>query len=378
MTERTNRVSRRALIGGTAGAVALLTVPLISPATAGAAEATSPQDDLRADLDAVVATGAVSALAETRANGCRHRAAAGTIAIGGTEPAPAMAHFRAGSVIKPFVSVTVQQLADEGRLRLSDTIERWLPGVVPNGSSISLELLLRHMSGLPEYFDAVLPDIATFLRLRFTTFTARQLVDAAMALPPDFPPGTRHSYCNTNYLLLGMVIERATGNTYAHEIERRILRPLRLWDTILPGTTPTVPGPHAELYVPGEDMRPVDVTEMNPSLAGASGELISSTWDLNTFMKALVQGRLVDTRDMFDTLGTGYGLGIEIEETPFGRMIGHGGGGPGFMGAVFSTENGSRQATAFSSRWIANPHDALYALIGRALGGTALKGSTLR
>lgn len=351
-------VARRALLGGIAGATTLL-------ATGETATAAPPTLDR--DLAAVVAAGAVSALGETRAGGRARQAAAGTIRLDGDRPAPADGRFRAGSVIKPFVAVVVLQLADEGRLRLDDPVEKWVPGLVPGGRDITVEHLLRHTSGIADYTAVVLPDTEAFLRNRFRAYTARELVALGVGLPPMFPPGEGQEYSNTGYILLGMIIERAAGRGYAREIERRILRPLGLRDTFLPGSATRVPGSPAHVYAVAADGRPVDVTEMNPTMQGAAGELISTTADLNTFMGALVAGRLVDTTRMFDTRGTGYGLGIEVADLPYGRVIGHGGGGPGFQGVTFSSADGRRQVSAYASTAGKDVSGALYLLMDRAL-----------
>lgn len=366
-------VARRTFITGAAGTAALLATGTAAGASPGEADAQeSAYPGLNRDVEAVVAMGAVSALSEVRRNGCATRAAAGTVLYGGMEPAPAYGRFRAGSVIKPFVAVVVLQLADEGRLRLDDTVEKWVPGLVPNGAAITLEMLLRHTSGIADYVPVLMPGPAEFLANRFRTFTARELVGYGVSVPPEFPPGTEHSYSNTGYVLLGMVVERASGRTYAREIERRVLRPLGLADTVLPGTDPYLHGPHAHTYIPLEDGTPVDVTEMNPSLAGASGELVSTTWDLNRFFRALVLGGLVDTSAMFDDQGTGYGLGVELYPLPSGTAIGHGGGGPGFIGVAATSLDGARQATVFAARWGEdNPRDAMYALVSRGLADQA-------
>src|SRR5439155_6714747 len=121
---------------------------------------------------------------------------------------------------------------------------------------------------------------------RWRTWTADELVQRAVARPPTFPPGSDYSYSNTGYALLGQIVERATGRSYDEEIERRIIRPLRLRDTELPGTSPWIRGPHPHGYVPiaqepGGEPQLVDLTLMNPSMMGASGELISTTRDLD-------------------------------------------------------------------------------------------------
>jgi D-alanyl-D-alanine carboxypeptidase len=170
-----------------------------------------------------------------------------------------------------------------------------------------------------------------------------------------------------------MVIEKVTGQTYAKQIERRILRPLHLSNTELPGTVPWVSGPHGHVYVPaGQNVpaRAVDVTVMNPSMAGAAGEIISTTADLNRFYRALAEGRLLGPAqldDMIDPRGTGFGLGLEVADLPCGRVIGHGGGGPGFLGLSFITADGTRQITLATAPWDGDPQPAVLAMMTKVL-----------
>ncbi|TDD12374.1 serine hydrolase domain-containing protein [Nonomuraea diastatica] len=133
-------------------------------------------------------------------------------------------------------------------------------------------------------------------KVRFTSFTGEQLVRISTKHGPDFPPGTRWSYSNTDYVVAGLIIAKVTGRSYEEEVQRRILRPLRRRNTYLPGTRTTIPGPHAHGYMRIDQdgqTRSVDVTRLNPSWAGAAGAIISTTGDLNRFFAALLGGRLL-------------------------------------------------------------------------------------
>ncbi|MEU8051467.1 serine hydrolase domain-containing protein [Micromonospora haikouensis] len=320
-----------------------------------------------------MAAGAVSAIAEVTTTWSVWRGASGTARLHGNSPAPVDGRYRAGSVTKTFVATVVLQLAGEGRLGLDDTLHRWLPGLVPGAAAITIRNLLQHTSGLYDYTATLLPDNDSFLRVQFTTFTPTQLVAIAAAQPPAFPPGTAQAYSNTDYILLGMLIERVTGRPYRDEIRRRILDPLGLRNTQLPGAFPLVTGPHANLYLPvtrqGSTVA-VDVTAMNPSMAGAAGELISTTTELNRFYRALVGGRLVPSgqlRQMLDPAGTGFGLGLEVAQFAGTTVVGHGGGGPGFLGLSFTTLDGSRQITLTTAPWNSDPTPAMMAMMAAAL-----------
>ncbi|MDQ1064858.1 serine hydrolase domain-containing protein [Streptomyces canus] len=160
---------------------------------------------VQAALDRVTATGAVGVVAEVRQGDAVWRGSSGTSSLNGRQPAPVDGRFRAGSVTETFTATVVLQLVGEGWLRLSDTAERWLPGLVPSpgGERITVRDLLQHASGLPEYTDGLLDGDA--LRDRFRTWTPAELVrrtvkDGDRDRPLLFPPGTDHHYSNTGYI----------------------------------------------------------------------------------------------------------------------------------------------------------------------------------
>ncbi|MER6583897.1 serine hydrolase domain-containing protein, partial [Nonomuraea sp. NPDC001023] len=288
-------------------------------------------------------------------------------------PAPVDGRFRAGSVTKSFTATVVLQLVGEGRLRLSDSVEQWLPGLVDGGADITIRHLLQHTSGLPEYSTGMM-DEAGIPKERYRTWSARELVERAEKLPRDFPPGSGYGYSNTNYIVLGMLIERVTGRPYATEVGERILRPLGLRHTRLPGASPEVHGPHAHAYVPvtrGGRVVPVDVTRFNPTMAGAAGEIVSTTADVNRFYRALFQGRLLPPgllKEMKDPGTTGgYGLGLELAPLPCGAAFGHGGGAPGYLTVAFSSADGSRQVTLSITPFSGDPHQAAMTVLTSAL-----------
>jgi D-alanyl-D-alanine carboxypeptidase len=279
--------------------------------------------------------------------------------------------YRIASITKTFVATVVLQLEAEGRLDLDDSVEEWLPGVVRgnghDGRRITLRQLLNHTSGVYDVtsdagFQAKVfgPD---FLRHRYDTWTPRQLVGIAMGHAPEFAPGTDWRYSNTNYVLAGMVVEKAAGRPYAEEVERRIIRPLGLRATSLPGTDPRMPRPSGRAYStlgadPADPATAVhDVTELNPSVAGAAGEMVSDGADLQRFVRALVTGRLLPPAQMKEltkavptTPGDGrnaYGLGVVRQRLSCGKEVwGHTGGIHGSGSVVVSTRSGDHTLAA--------------------------------
>jgi D-alanyl-D-alanine carboxypeptidase len=155
-------------------------------------------------------------------------------------------------------------------------------------------------------------------------------------------------------VLAGMIVEAATGRKLGQELTRRIIRPLRLRDTVFPVNRPDIPGPNPRgysLFLEDETSPLLDLTVYNPSLAWGAGNLISDLGDLTRFFRALLGGRLLPPRLLaamttpVDTgqPGFGYGLGLAMMETPSGRLIGHDGAIPGFFNHVWSTQDGRRQ-----------------------------------
>lgn len=349
--------------------LAATAVALSAALAAPAAAAPSPggHDATRHALKAAVADGVPGVTATARDG---HRTWSGTEGVGDLrtgEPRSERDRYRVGSITKTFVATVVLQLEAEGRLSLDDTVDEWLPGVVEgngnHGDRITLRQLLNHTSGIHNYTadeEFVRTYFARdgFLEHRYDTVTPRQLVAIATAHEPDFEPGTDWRYSNTNYILAGMVIEEATGRPYAEEVRRRIIDPLKLRATSVPGTRVTLPRPSSRAYSKLAETATgptYDVTRLNPSLAGSSGEMISDSADLNRFYTALLRGRLLPAEQLAEMTttvpampGASYGLGLIKRELDCGVTVwGHGGGIHGSSSEAVTTRDG-RHALAFN------------------------------
>ncbi|MET7489414.1 serine hydrolase domain-containing protein [Streptomyces sp. NPDC005538] len=229
-------------------------------------------------------------------------------------------HFRAGSITKTFIATVILQLAAEHRLSLSDTVEQHLPGLVRgagnDGRALTLRSLLTHTSGLYDFTAVTRGTIPV---------SPLQAVRIALTHPPA--DRGRFSYSNTNYVLLGLVIRQVTGHSYATEAERRILAPLRLTGTSFPGSRTTLPAPHGRAYAADGS----DVTDLDPRVAGAAGELVTTLADLDRFYSALLGGELLPPhwlREMLDTRTAhgSYGMGLFPVKLPCGTTVwGHNG-----------------------------------------------------
>ncbi|WP_040806760.1 serine hydrolase domain-containing protein [Nocardia concava] len=329
--------------------------------TYGSVAATPPgYPDTRTALQRLTeADGAPGALLEVRDAHGRTVLTSGVANRDTHAPMTGDARFRIGSMTKIFVATVVLQLVGEGRLDLDAPVERYLPGVVRgdgyDGHDITVRQLLQHTSGLPDYVDFL--DLTQITTSPATHHDPMELVRLALAQPRTFAPGTGWHYSNTGYLLAGMIIDKVTGHPYAEEIDSRIIRPLALTDTLVPGDDQEIPGTHSQGYLKSADSM-VDITRFNPTVAGASGAMISTASDLNRFLDALVNGRLLrpaelqammTTRPTGDSDGSAYGLGLISTPLPCGGSYwNHDGGTPGFRSLGGATSDG-RTATAMAN-----------------------------
>lgn len=263
-------------------------------------------------------------------------------------------YFRVGSNTKTMTSTVILQLVQEGRLKLDDPVSKYIPNV-PNGDVITIANLSEMRSGLFSY-TSDLGFNQTLDRDPQKAWTPQELLDIAFSHPVTAAPDTEFDYCNTNIVLLGLIIEKLTGTSASEAFQERIFQPLGLTHSSLPASTdPSIPEPHARGYqflsnaatvnsyaVPASELPaaldgtllPIDDTDANPSWAWTAGGAISTVDDLAVYVKALVGGGLLDAdtqklrmasiRPMSDSAG--YGLGI----AKFGPVYGHDGQIPGF------------------------------------------------
>ncbi len=272
-------------------------------------------------------------------------------------------HIRIGSNTKTFVATVLGQIVSEGKVELDAPLERYLPGVVAgngnDGNRVTVRNLLQHTSGLPDYLmSGAHPNPAQLHpdteEVRWRRYRPEELVALAMTMPPQFEPGVKAVYTNTNYVLLGMLIERVTGQSVAAQIDRRILAPLGLRETYYPDPGETgLRNPHPTGYHE-RDGRRIDFTEMDTSWGAAAGAMVSTGADLNRFFIALLGGKLVPATILAEMQHTmpwdrgegGYGLGlVDIPVSCGKRVWGHGGSIMGFETRTGVTEDG-RAVTA--------------------------------
>jgi D-alanyl-D-alanine carboxypeptidase len=260
---------------------------------------------------------------------------------------------RVASVTKTFVATVVLQLVGEGRLRLNDTVERRLPGVLPEGRRITVRQLLNHTSGLYDYIDDARFQ-ARFLRDIRLVVPPRQTVAIAASHPLRFAPGTSWAYSNTGYQILGLMIERVTHEPLGRVLGRRLFEPLFLRHTSFEHR-PSVPEPVAHGYalpygqLQLQGRRRVDVTWSAGGGAWADGAIVSNVDDVVRFYGALFSGRLLRRdllREMERLVETDLpvrraGLGVFRSELACGFAWGHEGAMPGYLTQVLVSKDGS-------------------------------------
>jgi D-alanyl-D-alanine carboxypeptidase len=319
---------------------------------------------VRQALDAAIDEDVVGALMRVDGPRGAWSATAGSAEAGQEQPVDPNGKFRVGSITKSFVATVVLQLVDEGEIGLDEPVQRYLPDALPAAyPPITVRQLLQHTSGIHNYTRYVMheePEL--ILRDRYRDWTPEELVAIATDHPRDFEAGTQMGYSNTNYVLLGLIIQQVTGNGWGAEVDQRIAKPLGLTSTFAPGDDPRLPDPHAHGYVTvtkqGEPEL-VDITDIKMSRADAAGSMISSVCDLDVFLPALLAGELVPTPllelmlepfpsgNPLGVAGLGYGLGtmtLQLPKECGGQTIyGMGGGTTGYSGMAFSTRYGHRR-----------------------------------
>ncbi|MEU7829752.1 serine hydrolase domain-containing protein [Nonomuraea sp. NPDC049129] len=341
-------------------ALAAVAVAALSGLGLSATPASADTDAVRKSLDALVKVDKYpAALAAVRGRDGRTRNY--TAGVGDLETkakVPVDGQVRIASNTKMFTATVVLQLVGEGKIDLDSKVEKYLPKVVHgkgvDGREITVRQLLQHTSGLADYDDVLIKD---YLAIQHTHYEPRELVDAGLTSKNS--PSHGWSYSNTNYILAGLIAQKVTGRPIGEQITQRIIEPLGLRKTYWPALgDQSIRGPHPKGYYAAKSGDPyTDVTTMDPSMAWAAGQLISTPTDLNRFMGALLGGKLLEPEQLkqmkttvdapgFDSVGgSRYGLGLATFKLSCGGFAwSHGGSAPGYATANAITDDG-RAAT---------------------------------
>jgi len=234
--------------------------------------------------------------------------------------------FRIGSVTKQFTAAAILLLAERGKLKLDDPIKNFCPDAPAAWDAVTLTHLLGHTSGIPSYTNT--PD---FEKLSASHATPQELVARVRDRALEFAPGSRFSYSNTGYVLLGMAIEKASGAKYADFLKRNIFDPLGLADTGYDDNEAILPK-RASGYSPAPQGK-VNAMHVDMSTPFAAGALYSTVDDLRRWQRALFDHQLLSKSSVEKMTSAGkgnYGFGLFIGD----KAISHGGGIPGFNSRV--------------------------------------------
>ncbi|GIE37022.1 serine hydrolase [Actinoplanes italicus] len=359
MTTDTTTASRnlRALRG--TAIVLTATVALAGPGTAVAAAASPAADPAMRDVARSVLSLGVPGFVARIDDGRRTTVTAAGVADRRTGRAlTGRDQFEIGSNTKTFTAVLVLQLVDRGQLKLDAPIERYLPGVVPNGRQITVRMLLNHTSGLFNYTAD--PDFIAGVRQNPQhVLTERDLLDVAFRHDPNFAPGAGWSYSNTNYTVLGVLLREVTGKTYPDLVRQRIAEPLGLEHTYVaaPRATHTGRG-YAHGYLVTYAGGTPGYTDVSTwplgGFAGAAGAIISTPAELARFFSSLLRGDVLSARQLEQMKTTvevpaewgkgGYGLGLMRIDSRCGTVWGHGGDTLGHHSSAVTSADGRRSA----------------------------------
>lgn len=366
-------------------ALAALTLALTPAPSVGRADSRRADRALDSALSELVRTrsGPPGAIAVVQRGASRRSHFAG-VAVVGTHKRPRVSDLmRIASVSKAFSGASALSLVAAGRLRLDDTIGKLLPDLPAAWAPVTLAQALHHTSGLPD-FTAADGFRKAFVAAPHATPQPRELLSFAAGEPLQFAPGSRFSYSNTDNVVVALMTSAATGSPYAAVLRSQVARPLRLRRTSLP-TGFRLPAPAIHGY-DTSDAKPDDVTTLSSaSWAFASGGIVSTPADLNTFVRGYVGrrlfGRALQRRQLALVPGSSEppgpgrnsaGLGIFRYRTRCGTVYGHTGNIFGYTQFIAASLDGRRSATVsasgqFSQNRSAKVFKKLRGVFGRAV-----------
>ena len=351
-----SRWGRRALAAAVVLPVLALTACGSDTSDASTKSSSSPDTSRAAKFDSATSASFQKVLDDTRATGgfpgvialvrSPHGSWIGTSGTTGKgldgAPTPTD-RTRVGSLTKTMTATVILQLVQEGKLDLSDPIGDYVPGM-PNGDTATIKQLAEMTSGIQPYTTSDAFQAQLFADPQ-KVWTPEELIAFEKGQPAEFAPGKGWQYSNTNYVLLGMVIEKVTGMSIADVFQERLFGPLGMKDTVFPGTSNAIADPHLRgVTVQGQDDgKTADATDWNPTEAYTAGEVISTLEDLEIWADALFTGKGIlepatqqMRRDSINhtippnTATAGYGFGIG----DMGGWWGHDGQIPGYTTAV--------------------------------------------
>ncbi|TDE02803.1 serine hydrolase domain-containing protein [Jiangella asiatica] len=356
------QLSRRAFAGAAlSGVAALAAAAALPPRLAGASPAPLPSldpDALQAAIDDLEHPPSTAAQLRVGGTAGSWYGTSGVADLETRRPPTKHDKFRIGSITKVFVATVVLQLVAERRVDLDAPARRFLPELLPaRFARVSVAHLLNHTSGLPDHVGIPEPDTPEeVFEHRFDRWTPQEWVATATHGPLKFAPGTRQEYRGINYVLAALIIDKVTGRPYGEAVEARILRPLGLAHTLVPGDDPYIHGRYVHGYLGMADGSLRDITAYDQSSCRGEGDMISTTSDLDRMLTTLFSGDLLppDLLEMMFTLPpeevrmldgspARYSTGLQQAAVNGITLWGKTGEKYGYKNAAFSTRDQRRR-----------------------------------
>lgn len=336
--------------------LALLLLVLAACGEGSSSSATPSRAAVQGGLDAITATGVTGALLRLAGPAGVEVLHSGVADPASGRPPGANDTFRIASISKAFSGAVILALVRDGRVGLDDTVAQWLPGAFPGAERVTLRQLLDHTSGLFNYTEDE-QFLMQFGADPLRVWTPQDLVAVAARHPLNFDPGTAYRYSNTDNIVVGLIAEAASSETYDVLLRTRVFDRLGLRHTRLP-ETPSLPEPYIRGFVWDDDGALEDVSEaISPTGVWASGAIIATAADLGRFVGALVSGDLYGPAQRLAARrtvpgdsqppgppgpGTNQaGLAVFRYDTVCGTFWGHTGRFPGYRSYALATPDGS-------------------------------------
>ncbi|MFF2145554.1 serine hydrolase domain-containing protein [Kitasatospora sp. NPDC058190] len=347
------------------------TVPALAADRDGAALPVPDTAGVLGALQATTGAGAPGAFAVIRDHDEDERTrslSVGQANLDGT-PMNSSWRFRVGSNSKMFAAVLVMQLAEEGRIDLDKPLRDYLPaGTLPESWTMTGRQVMEHRAGVYDHTNDLLEQpgeettSAFEARIRTNVYQPADLVAMSVKHGQQYTPGSRYSYSNTDFVLMGLAVEHLTGRPYADVLRERIIEPLGLKKTSFVVPDQRIKGAHVTGYLTNDDRaKPLlDSTEQTASWLWSAGGVISSAGDLDRFLTALMAGSnggLISDASLQQmeaalptpTAKISYGLGLRRISLSCGDVYGHGGIVQGYQTQSFTTPDGKRSVVVFAN-----------------------------
>lgn len=278
--------------------------------------------------------------------------------------------FRIGSITKEFTAVAVLQLQEQGKLELSDPIHKYLPDYPEQGRGITIEHLLTHTSGIKNYTG-----MAEVAHLQSTEARPKQIIKVFKDAPMESTPGTVYQYNNYGYVLLGAIIEQASGMSYEAYLEQHIFEPAKMQHTYFGEAKAPLKGRATGYQM--QDGKFAKAPYLNMAIPYAAGALLSNVDDLYTWVKALQGHQLLDKSSLRKALSPHqledgskipYGYGFQLDEMYGKKVVGHDGVIQGFLAYALYLPEEDLFVAVLSNCTCKNPVGTANKLAAYALG----------